>query len=103
MEKLGKLDIITPEQRAQDLMVLSTAAEMLTAALQTQFGGEESKKRAAAALPLKQEELLKPLEEMVDAVDKFFCGKGYLTLADLAIYDLVSNKQAQVIKWDAYP
>jgi len=106
MEKLGKLSEITPEQRAQDLMVVSTLSDLLTGAGGIVFADDAaSKEKAQKKFDVLSGELLGGLENMVDAVDKYFSDNKELTLADIAIYDIVTNPffQRVNVNYESYP
>jgi len=105
MEKLGKLSEITPEQRAQDLMVVSTLADLLTGAGAVMFAKDAAGKEAATKkFEVMRDELMGGLENMVDAVDKYFSDNKELTLADIAIFDIVTNSVFQgLIDYEKFP
>jgi glutathione S-transferase len=91
---LGIWKGISPADRATDMMVLCTNDELKSVMLKCLFGDDESKKAGKEALPEAAGKLLVALEKMLErktCEGPFFTSSSGPTLADVAVFDIISN------------
>jgi glutathione S-transferase len=81
---------LTPMQRAKCVMFQGVHADLQSAMYKCLFGSDESKKAGADALPGSAANLLKGVENQLPA-SGFVNGGDAPTLADLALFDVVSS------------
>merc|ERR1711879_251789 len=80
--------------RATEVMVLGAHADIQAAMYKCLFGDEESKARSKEALPAATKATLDGLERVLGrrkSRGPYFFGESGPTLADLAVYDMVTS------------
>ena len=87
---LGVSSECTPKQRAVDSQYMGVHVDVQAAMYKCLFGDDASKAAGVEALPASAAKFLAPVEAMLPA-DGFINGLGGPTLADLALFDIVTS------------
>lgn len=97
---------VTPQQRAIDMQLLATHADIQTAVIKCKFGDEKSMENGKKVLPKQVEKFFGGLERILPD-SGFVNGRSTLTIGDIAIYDTVVNNFLGIEKMkqsiDSYP
>jgi len=83
--------VVTPQQRALDMMMMGVHADIQAAMYKCLFGDDESKAKGKEALPGAVTPLLQGIERQYKGDGPFLYREGSPSLGDLAVYNLVES------------